>query len=127
MQLSYLLLGKADKYKDSERNGTDSPSSKKRRIEESSSTKHDSKRDKHKSSSSSSHSSGSKHSSRRPVASWVQPLLKVKVIDRKYKDGRYYSSKVVVYDVLPDSIVCKTESGKLLEGELFTLDSTDLY
>ena len=43
-------------------------------------------------------------------------MLKVKVIDRKYKDGRYYSTKVVVYDVLPDSIVCKTDSGRLLEG-----------
>eukprot|EP00088_Acartia_fossae_P037742 TRINITY_DN3899_c0_g1_i8.p1 TRINITY_DN3899_c0_g1~~TRINITY_DN3899_c0_g1_i8.p1 ORF type:complete len:504 (-),score=114.45 TRINITY_DN3899_c0_g1_i8:10-1476(-) len=47
---------------------------------------------------------------------WVRPDLKVRCIDKKYKDGRYYNEKVVVIDVVTnDSCDCKTEEGKILQ------------
>ncbi|XP_067949149.1 G-patch domain and KOW motifs-containing protein-like [Watersipora subatra] len=108
----YLNKGKSDEYKNKQNNkqnnGTEK-SSRKRPIDEISSSQP-------KKSSASDSSGNNKHSSSHSPKHWVQPLLKVKIVDRKYKDGRYYSSKVIVDDVLPDSLVCKTESGRLLEG-----------
>lgn len=47
---------------------------------------------------------------------WVRPDLKVRCIDKRYKDGRYYNEKVIVIDVVTnDSCDCKTEEGKMLQ------------
>ncbi|XP_029993707.1 G-patch domain and KOW motifs-containing protein [Sphaeramia orbicularis] len=56
--------------------------------------------------------------SRRPPAppSWLQRDLKVRFIDKAFKGGRYYNSKMRVEDVLtPSTCVCRTEEGRLLD------------
>lgn len=118
-EITFLLSpGKSDRYKDKEKsqNGSHSPSDQKRR-------KYDTEnRDSPSDNKNSRQTSSSKHSSKKPSEGkvnkrWVRPHLKVKIIDRHFKDGKYYSSKVIVDDVLPGSVVCKTDSGRLLEGE----------
>ncbi|KAM4609682.1 G-patch domain and KOW motifs-containing protein [Polymixia lowei] len=55
---------------------------------------------------------------RRPAAapSWLQRDLNVRFIDKTFKGGRYYKSKMRVEDVLTPSIcVCRTEEGRLLD------------
>ncbi|KAM6929845.1 G-patch domain and KOW motifs-containing protein [Lycodopsis pacificus] len=55
---------------------------------------------------------------RRPPAppSWLQRDLKVRFIDKAFKGGRYYNSKMCVEDVLSPTIcVCRTEEGRLLD------------
>ncbi|XP_041655593.1 G-patch domain and KOW motifs-containing protein [Cheilinus undulatus] len=55
---------------------------------------------------------------RRPPAppSWLQRDLKVRFIDKTFKAGRYYNSKMRVEDVLtPTTCVCRTEEGRLLD------------
>ncbi|XP_026188549.1 G-patch domain and KOW motifs-containing protein [Mastacembelus armatus] len=55
---------------------------------------------------------------RRPPAppSWLQRDLKVRFIDKVFKGGRYYNSKMCVEDVLtPTTCVCRTEEGRLLD------------
>ncbi|CAJ1084664.1 G-patch domain and KOW motifs-containing protein [Xyrichtys novacula] len=55
---------------------------------------------------------------RRPPAppSWLQRDLKVRFIDKAFKGGRYYNSKMRVEDVLtPTTCVCRTEEGRLLD------------
>ncbi|XP_069560388.1 G-patch domain and KOW motifs-containing protein [Brachyistius frenatus] len=55
---------------------------------------------------------------RRPPAppSWLQRDLKVRFIDKAFKGGRYYNSKMRVEDVLSASTcVCRTEEGRLLD------------
>ncbi|XP_028266154.1 G-patch domain and KOW motifs-containing protein [Parambassis ranga] len=55
---------------------------------------------------------------RRPAAppSWLQRDLKVRFIDKAFKGGRYYNSKMRVEDVLTASTcVCRTEEGRLLD------------
>ncbi|XP_043541112.1 G-patch domain and KOW motifs-containing protein [Chiloscyllium plagiosum] len=48
---------------------------------------------------------------------WLRTDLFVRFIDRRFKQGRYYNSKVTIQDVLGyDSCVCRTEDGHLLEG-----------
>ncbi len=48
---------------------------------------------------------------------WVRPGLKVRFVDSKYKDGRYYKSKMVVDDVVSlGRCTCRSESGAYLEG-----------
>ncbi|XP_064606132.1 G-patch domain and KOW motifs-containing protein-like [Liolophura sinensis] len=48
---------------------------------------------------------------------WVRPQIKVRVIDRHFKKGRYYNSKVVVVDVFDKKkCVVKTDDGNVLEG-----------
>lgn len=116
--LSYT--GKSDRYKEQEKNGRDSPAEKKRRKNdnENRDSESDYKQSNKQASSSNSNShSSKKHSEVKINKHWVRPHLKVKIIDRSYKEGRYYSSKVIVDDVLPGSIVCRTDSGRLLEGE----------
>ncbi|XP_002734070.1 G-patch domain and KOW motifs-containing protein-like [Saccoglossus kowalevskii] len=47
---------------------------------------------------------------------WLRPDLRVRIIDKRYKKGRYYNSKVSVVDVVThDMCSCRTEDGKLLE------------
>ncbi|XP_041038570.1 G-patch domain and KOW motifs-containing protein, partial [Carcharodon carcharias] len=48
---------------------------------------------------------------------WLRRDLYVRFIDKQYKNGKYYNSKVTIEDVLSyDSCVCRTEEGRLLEG-----------
>ncbi|XP_070558433.1 G-patch domain and KOW motifs-containing protein-like [Ptychodera flava] len=47
---------------------------------------------------------------------WLRPELRVRIIDQKYKKGRYYNTKVVIVDVVTrDSCSCRTDDDKLLE------------
>ncbi|XP_068195875.1 G-patch domain and KOW motifs-containing protein [Antennarius striatus] len=49
--------------------------------------------------------------------SWLQRDLKVRFIDKAFKGGRYYNSKMRVEDVLtPATCVCRTEEGRLLDN-----------
>ncbi|XP_056896642.1 G-patch domain and KOW motifs-containing protein [Takifugu flavidus] len=55
---------------------------------------------------------------RKPPAppSWLQRDLKVRFIDRDFKGGKYYNSKMFVEDVLtPTSCVCRTQEGRLVD------------
>ncbi|KAM3909908.1 G-patch domain and KOW motifs-containing protein-like [Leptodactylus fuscus] len=48
--------------------------------------------------------------------SWLHRDLKVRFIDKRYKGGKYYNSKMLVEDVLsPTTCVCRTDSGRILE------------
>ncbi|XP_048475912.1 G-patch domain and KOW motifs-containing protein [Rhincodon typus] len=48
---------------------------------------------------------------------WLRTDLFVRFIDKRFKGGKYYNSKVTIEDVLDyDSCVCRTEDGRLLEG-----------
>jgi len=47
---------------------------------------------------------------------WVMPQLKVRCIDSKLKNGKYYKSKLAVVDVVTnESCDCRTEEGRLVE------------
>ncbi|OWF45237.1 G patch domain and KOW motifs-containing protein-like [Mizuhopecten yessoensis] len=60
-------------------------------------------------------SNGHKESS--PASFWICPQLRVRVIDDKYKKGKYLNTKVEVIDVPgPDNCVCRTDDGHVLEG-----------
>ncbi|XP_077139878.1 G-patch domain and KOW motifs-containing protein isoform X1 [Ranitomeya variabilis] len=53
---------------------------------------------------------------KREEPSWLHRDLKVRFIDKRYKGGKYYNSKIVVEDVLsPTTCVCRTETGHILE------------
>lgn len=48
---------------------------------------------------------------------WVRPQIKVRIIDKNYKKGKYHKSKVTVLDVPgPENCICKSEEGNVLEG-----------
>ncbi|XP_077432397.1 G-patch domain and KOW motifs-containing protein [Vanacampus margaritifer] len=48
--------------------------------------------------------------------SWLQRDLKVRFVDKDFKGGRYYNSKMRVEDVLtPSTCICLTEEGKLID------------
>ncbi|XP_041859814.1 G-patch domain and KOW motifs-containing protein [Melanotaenia boesemani] len=48
--------------------------------------------------------------------SWLQRDLKVRFIDKAFKGGKYYNSKMRVEDVLtPFTCVCRAEEGRLLD------------
>ncbi|KAK3104142.1 hypothetical protein FSP39_024760 [Pinctada imbricata] len=58
------------------------------------------------------HSNG--HSSN--AAPWVRPHIKVRLVDKNYKKGRYYKEKVTILDMAGlDNCVCKTDDGKVLD------------
>ncbi|KAJ8259254.1 hypothetical protein COCON_G00182660 [Conger conger] len=51
-----------------------------------------------------------------PTPSWLQRDLRVRFIDKAFKGGKYYNSKMRIEDVLsPDTCVCRTEEGRLLD------------
>ncbi|XP_015822736.2 G-patch domain and KOW motifs-containing protein [Nothobranchius furzeri] len=55
---------------------------------------------------------------KKPAAppSWLQRDIKVRFIDKAFKGGRYYNSKMRVEDVLtPFTCVCRTEEGRVLD------------
>ena len=59
------------------------------------------------------------HTNTREIA-WLRPQIKVRIIDKYYKNGRYYKRKAVVEDVIdPYTCVCRTidsEKSKILEN-----------
>ena len=47
---------------------------------------------------------------------WIRSDLKVRLISKSYKKGRYYNSKVNIVDVVsPGVCMCQTDQGQLLE------------
>ncbi|XP_018580756.2 G-patch domain and KOW motifs-containing protein [Scleropages formosus] len=64
--------------------------------------------------------------SRQPSApSWLQRDLRVRFIDKTFKGGKYYNSKMTVEDVLtPDTCVCRTDDGRLLDDVKQTMLET---
>lgn len=47
---------------------------------------------------------------------WLRPQLRVRIIDKRFKSGKYYNCKVEIVDVVTrDTCICKTQEGKLLE------------
>ncbi|XP_035675737.1 G-patch domain and KOW motifs-containing protein-like isoform X2 [Branchiostoma floridae] len=55
----------------------------------------------------------------RPVqqACWMRPQLRVRVIDKHYKNGKYYNAKVAIDDVTDaETCTCVTEDGRVIDG-----------
>eukprot|EP00076_Gallus_gallus_P034167 XP_024999705.1 serine/arginine repetitive matrix protein 1-like [Gallus gallus] len=49
---------------------------------------------------------------------WLRRDLRVRCVDRGFRGGRFYNCKMQVEDLLsPDSCVCRTDDGRLVEGE----------
>ncbi|TSL97333.1 G patch domain and KOW motifs-containing protein [Bagarius yarrelli] len=54
--------------------------------------------------------------SRSSAPSWLQRDLRVRFIDKAFKGGKYYNSKMRIEDVLaPQICVCRTDEGRLLD------------
>lgn len=48
---------------------------------------------------------------------WLHRDLRVRFVDKLYKGGQYYNTKMTIEDVLsPDTCVCRTDEGRVLEG-----------
>ncbi|XP_049727878.1 G-patch domain and KOW motifs-containing protein isoform X2 [Elephas maximus indicus] len=48
---------------------------------------------------------------------WLRRDLRVRFVDKLHKGGQYYNIKMTVEDVLsPDTCVCRTDEGQILEG-----------
>ncbi|XP_053436793.1 G-patch domain and KOW motifs-containing protein isoform X1 [Nycticebus coucang] len=48
---------------------------------------------------------------------WLHRDLHVRFVDKLYKGGQYYNTKMTIEDVLsPDTCVCRTDEGQVLEG-----------
>ncbi|XP_025838198.1 G-patch domain and KOW motifs-containing protein [Vulpes vulpes] len=48
---------------------------------------------------------------------WLHRDLRVRFVDRQHKGGQYYNTKMTIEDVLsPDTCVCRTDEGRILEG-----------
>ncbi|XP_003939613.2 G-patch domain and KOW motifs-containing protein [Saimiri boliviensis] len=48
---------------------------------------------------------------------WLHRDLRVRFVDKMYKGGQYYNTKMTIEDVLsPDTCVCQTDEGRVLEG-----------
>ncbi|XP_004465074.1 G-patch domain and KOW motifs-containing protein isoform X1 [Dasypus novemcinctus] len=48
---------------------------------------------------------------------WLRRDLRVRFVDKLHKGGQYYNTKMTIEDVLtPDTCVCRTDEGRVLEG-----------
>ncbi|XP_013363600.1 PREDICTED: G patch domain and KOW motifs-containing protein isoform X2 [Chinchilla lanigera] len=48
---------------------------------------------------------------------WLHRDLRVRFVDKLHKGGRYYNTKMTIEDVpSPDTCVCRTDGGRVLEG-----------
>ncbi|XP_077976486.1 G-patch domain and KOW motifs-containing protein-like [Styela clava] len=57
-----------------------------------------------------------KQDSNSTLSHWVQPQMRVRIVDKSYKKGRYYLEKVIIEDVLGGGLCCcKTTDGRLLD------------
>uniref|UniRef100_A0A8C8RND0 G-patch domain and KOW motifs-containing protein n=1 Tax=Pelusios castaneus TaxID=367368 RepID=A0A8C8RND0_9SAUR len=60
---------------------------------------------------------GSHSSSFSGTLHWLRRDLRVRFVDKLYKRGKYYNTKMLIEDVLsPDTCVCRTEEGCILDG-----------
>ncbi|NWI47749.1 GPKOW protein, partial [Picathartes gymnocephalus] len=49
---------------------------------------------------------------------WLRRDLRVRCVDRAFQGGRFYNCKMQIEDLLaPDTCVCRTDDGRLVEGE----------
>ncbi|MCI4381148.1 hypothetical protein PGIGA_G00248390 [Pangasianodon gigas] len=63
--------------------------------------------------------------SRSSPPAWLQRDLRVRFIDKSFKGGKYYNSKMRIEDVLTSHIcVCRTEEGRLLDDVKQTMLET---
>ncbi|CAB4035075.1 G patch domain and KOW motifs-containing [Paramuricea clavata] len=47
---------------------------------------------------------------------WMAPLIRVRIISKSFKNGKYYHKKAVIQDVVSrTTCVCRTDEGRLLE------------
>lgn len=100
---SYTKYKKETDYPEKEKNG-------RKEYRENSLERKESKKE---SSSSKKESSSSKKES---SSSWIHPGLKVRIIDKYYKKGKYYEKKVAIQEVLtPKNCNCITDRGERLE------------
>lgn len=67
----------------------------------------------------SSKSSSKRERSRSPKKKeefWLRPQIRVRFIDRKYQNGKYYNTKMTIEDVTSrTTCMCNTEDGRILE------------
>ncbi|XP_010888977.2 G-patch domain and KOW motifs-containing protein [Esox lucius] len=57
--------------------------------------------------------------------SWLQRDLKVRFVDKAFKGGKYYNSKMRIEDVLtPNICICRTEEGRFLDDVKQTMLET---
>nr|KAF6294593.1 G-patch domain and KOW motifs [Pipistrellus kuhlii] len=48
---------------------------------------------------------------------WLHRDLRVRFVDKLHKRGQYYNTKMIIEDVLsPDTCVCRTDEGQVLDG-----------
>lgn len=48
---------------------------------------------------------------------WLRRDLRVRCVDKTFQGGRFYNCKMVVEDLLsPDTCVCRTDEGRLVDG-----------
>ena len=63
---------------------------------------------------------GNGHQNEKPGPTWLRPQLKVRIIDKYYKAGKYYKMKAIIEDVInPFTCICRTvdsEKTKLLDN-----------
>jgi len=100
----FKVKGEKDKERTKEKNEKDSVRSQ---------DKHKKKKKKRKHSDSSSEDESDSKVAKKP---WVRPDLRVRFIDKNYKRGRYFNTKLRIVDVPSiDACVCKTEDGQILD------------
>ncbi|XP_029520763.1 G-patch domain and KOW motifs-containing protein [Oncorhynchus nerka] len=70
-------------------------------------------------------SSQDREKPRKASSPWLQRDLKVRFVDKAFKGGRYYNSKMRIEDVLtPNICVCRTEEGRFLDDVKQTMLET---
>ncbi|XP_064473645.1 G-patch domain and KOW motifs-containing protein-like [Ornithodoros turicata] len=80
-----------------------------------SSKKHKSEKT-HKHHASSSKKESSKVSHHKKSENWLRPQIRVRFIDEKFRNGKYYNMKMTIEDVTSlTTCLCNTEDGKILE------------
>lgn len=105
-----------DKDRSKRENRDEEEKSKKARTRSRSRSPKDQKSDRNVSTKSSKDSAKSSKK-RKEERTWLRPMLKVRIVDKHYKSGKYFNSKVTVEDVASNEVcVCRTESGSILDN-----------
>nr|XP_027201922.1 G-patch domain and KOW motifs-containing protein-like [Dermatophagoides pteronyssinus] len=47
---------------------------------------------------------------------WIVPKIRVQIVDKKYKNGRYYKEKVVIMETRGNECICRTKDKKILNN-----------
>ncbi|KAI4800526.1 hypothetical protein KUCAC02_009668 [Chaenocephalus aceratus] len=110
-------LSRAHKEKEKEKEREKEKEKEKERQEEKESRSKDERKRKHRESSQDRDKPPVKEARRPPPPpSWLQRDLKVRFIDKSFKGGKYYNSKMCVEDVLsPSTCICRTDEGRLID------------